>query len=151
MLDPNIYIIDCMRTSWENTYIYAFPSFSMIWTTTKKIEKKEQKALIIVPMWSKQTWFIRALELETATPIIIESQHLHLLGTSKQRSLCPQLELMATCYSKNKHQELEFWKQLTKSSLQLWHHRLNPSTNQYQKNGTNFLVKGVSVPCRQMK
>ena len=41
MPDPNIYIIDCMRTSWENTYIYAFPSFSMIWITTKKIEKKE--------------------------------------------------------------------------------------------------------------
>ena len=40
-----------MSTSWENTYIYAFPLFSMIWPTISKVEKEEEKALIIVPMW----------------------------------------------------------------------------------------------------
>ena len=28
MPDPKSYIIDCMSTSWENTYIYLFPPFS---------------------------------------------------------------------------------------------------------------------------
>ena len=48
--DPKSYIIDCISTSWENTYIYAFPPFSMIWPTINKIEKEAEKALIIVPM-----------------------------------------------------------------------------------------------------
>ena len=34
------YITDCMNTSCENTYIYAFPPFSIMWSTIKKIEKK---------------------------------------------------------------------------------------------------------------
>ena len=149
--DPESYITDSMSTSWENTYIYALPPFSMIWPTINKIEKETEKAMIIVPMWPTQTWFTRALELATATPIIIESQHLHLPGTSKQHLLCQKLKLMAICYSKNKHQQIEFRKQLTKSSLQPGYHKLNASTNQHSKNGRNFVVKGVSVPCRQMK
>ena len=72
-LDPESYIIDCMSTSWENNYIYAFPPFSLIWPTINKIEKEAEKALAIVPMWPTETWFIWALELATATPILIES------------------------------------------------------------------------------
>ena len=48
MPDPESYIIDSMRTSWENTYIYAFPPFTMIWAN--KIEKEAERALIIVPL-----------------------------------------------------------------------------------------------------
>ena len=150
MPDSESYIIDCMSTSWENTYIYAFPPFSMIWPTISKIEKEAEKALLIVPMWPTQTWFTWALELATGTPIIIESRHLHLPGTNKQHPLCPKLKLMAICCSRNK-QEIEFRKQLTKSSLQPGHDRLNTSTDQYSKNGRNFVVKRVPVPCRQMK
>ena len=73
MPDPESYIIDCMSTSWENTYIYAFPPFSMIWPTINKVEKEAEKALIIVPMWSKKTWFTRALESASVKPIILES------------------------------------------------------------------------------
>ena len=73
MPDSESYIIDCMTTSWENTYIYAFLSFSMICPTINKIEKEAENALINVSMWPTQTWFTRALESVTATPIIIES------------------------------------------------------------------------------
>ena len=103
MPDPESYIIDCMSTSWENTYIYAFSPFSMIWPTIKKIEKEVEKALIIVPMWPTQTCFTRALELVTATPIIIESRYLHLLGTNKRHPLCLKLKLMVICCSRNKN------------------------------------------------
>ena len=75
MPDPESYIIDCMSTSWENTYIYAFPPFNMIWTTINKIEKEAEKTLITVPMWPTQTWFTRTLELVTVTPIIIEFRY----------------------------------------------------------------------------
>ena len=50
MPDPESYIIDCMSTFWENTYIYAFPPLSMIWPTINEIEKEAEKALIIVSM-----------------------------------------------------------------------------------------------------
>ena len=44
MPDPESYITDCMSTCWENTYIYAFPPFSMILTTINKIEKETENA-----------------------------------------------------------------------------------------------------------
>ena len=109
----------------------------MIWPTITKIEKEAEKALIIVPMWPTQTWFTPALELATATPIIIENRHLCLPGSSKQHPLCPKLKLMAICCS-NKHQQIEFRKQLAKSSLRPAHRRLNPSTNQYSKKWEEF-------------
>ena len=132
---------------WLHEYILGeyqylcFPPFGMIWPTTNKIEKDEEKALIIVPMWLKQIWFTRALELVTATPVIIKSRHLYLPGTSKQHPLCPKLNLMAIHCSKNNHQQIEFRKQLLKSSLQPGHHRLNASTNQYSKMGRILLWK----------
>ena len=137
MPDPESCIIS---TSWENTYIYAFLPFSMIWPAINKVEKEAENALIIVPMWPTQTWSNRALELATATPINIESRHLHLPGISKQHPLCPKLNLMAICCSKNKHQQIMFRKQLTKSSLQLGHHRLNTNTSQFSEKGKNFMV-----------
>ena len=70
MPDSESFIIS---TSWENTYIYAFLPFSMIWPAINKVEKEAENALIIVLMWPTQTWFNRALELATATPINIES------------------------------------------------------------------------------
>ena len=51
MLGPESYIIDWMTTSWENTYIYAFPLFSMISLTIIKFEKEAEGALTIVSMW----------------------------------------------------------------------------------------------------
>ena len=120
MPDLESYITDYMSRSWENTYIYAFPLFSI-----NKIKKEAEKALIIVAMWPTQTWFIWVLELAKITSIIIESRHLHLPGTSKQHPLCPKLKLMAMMA-------------IYKPSLQPGHHRLNSSTNQYLKNGRNF-------------
>ena len=115
--DPESYIIGNMSTSWENTSIYAFPLLSMKWPTIKKTEKEAEKALIIVPMRPTHTWFIRELELATVTPIIIDNWQLYLPGTSKQHPLCMKLKLMAICYYRNKHQQIECREQLTKSSL----------------------------------
>ena len=50
----------------------------------------------------------------------------------------PKPEVMAICYSKNKHQQIEFRVQFTKSSLQSGHHILNASTNRYSENGRNL-------------
>ena len=118
MPDTESYIIDCMSTSWENTYIYAFPPFRMIWPTINKIEGEAEKALIIVLMCPTQTWFTRALELATTTPIIIESRHLHLPGTNKQHPLCPKLKLNGHMLLQEQTcQQIEFRNKLTKSSL----------------------------------
>ena len=67
------YVIYYMSIFWENTFIYAFPPLSMIWLTINKIEKKAEKALIML-IWPTQTWFIRALELAAATPALPEAE-----------------------------------------------------------------------------
>ena len=73
MPDPEPYINNFLSTSFENTYIYAFQPFIMIWPTTNKLETEAEKRLIIVLMWPTQTRFTRTLELATTTPIIIET------------------------------------------------------------------------------
>ena len=93
MPDPESYITDCMSKTWKNTYIFAFSSFSMIWTIKNKTKNETENALI---MWPTQTSFTWTLELATATPIIIKSWDLHLPGTSQQHSLCLKLQLLLT-------------------------------------------------------
>ena len=73
MPDPESCIIDCMNTYLENTYIYAFPPFSMVWPTFKKIDKRSRESIDNCARVANTDLSTRALELATATPIIIES------------------------------------------------------------------------------
>ena len=73
MPDPESCIIDCMNTYLENTYIYAFPPFRMVWPTIKKIDKRSRESIDNCARVANTDLSTRALELATATPIIIES------------------------------------------------------------------------------
>ena len=48
--------IDAFTINWNNIFIYAFPPFSIIWRMLQKIQEECKKAIVIVPLWTTQSW-----------------------------------------------------------------------------------------------
>ena len=94
--DPDSTHIDAMSISWSGKFIYIFPPFSMIWPVLTKLEKdRVEKAIIIIPKWSTQSWYPRIMKKVLADPIMIESSMLVLPGTTKVHPLAPKLKMVA--------------------------------------------------------
>ncbi|GFN92354.1 transposon ty3-i Gag-Pol polyprotein [Plakobranchus ocellatus] len=69
--DPNAEAINAFLHSWDE-YVYIFPPFNLIPRVLKKlVEDQTERALIIVPMWTTQSWYPK---LET----MWKSQTIHL-------------------------------------------------------------------------
>ena len=73
-----------------NIFIYAFPPFSIIWRMLQRIQEECKKAIVIVSLWTTQSWFTRIMELATSQPIIIPSRYLKLPGTKAKHPLYPK-------------------------------------------------------------
>jgi hypothetical protein len=103
--DPESCIIDSMSVSWENTFIYLFPPFSMFWPILSKIEQdRVPQAIIIMPDWPTQSWYPRILKKQLKPPISLSSKKLYLPGTTKKHPLAPKLRLLAVlCSWEDKH------------------------------------------------
>ena len=76
--DPESSFIDAFTINWNNTFIYAFPLFSIIWRMLQKIQEECKKAIVIVPAimvykdhGTTQSWFTRIMELAISQPRII--------------------------------------------------------------------------------
>ena len=82
--DPESSFIDAFTINWNNIFIYAFPPFSIIWRMLQKIEEECKKAIVIVPLWTTQSWFTRIMQLAISQPIITPSQYLKLPGEPKR-------------------------------------------------------------------
>ena len=98
--DPASTIIDAMSVSWENKFIYLFPPFSMMWPILSKIEEdKVERAIIIMPEWSTQSWYPRIMKKLLSSPMRIPSKCLYLPGTRKTHPMAPKLRLLAVLCS----------------------------------------------------
>lgn len=52
--DPEAFDIDAFTRSWSNFYFYAFPPFSLILKTLKKIILDQACGIVVVPDWPAQ-------------------------------------------------------------------------------------------------
>ena len=50
----------------------------------QKIQEECKKAIVIVPLWTTQSWFTRIMQLAISQPIITPSQYLKLPGEPKR-------------------------------------------------------------------
>ncbi|PZC70555.1 hypothetical protein B5X24_HaOG215645 [Helicoverpa armigera] len=81
--DPDAYAVNAFTLNWRNLNFYAFPPFSVILKSLRKIITDEAEGIVVVPYWPTQPWFP-----------LFENLHLHGLpwlqadcqdGTSKKR------------------------------------------------------------------
>lgn len=55
--DPDAESVDAFTVSWSNYFFYAFPPFSIILKTLKKIISNKARGIMIVPLWPTQPWY----------------------------------------------------------------------------------------------
>lgn len=55
--DPDALAINAFTLCWSNYYFYAFPPFSMILKTLRKIIADKARGIMIVPLWPTQPWY----------------------------------------------------------------------------------------------
>ena len=91
--DPNSTYIDAMQVTWANKFIYLFPPFSMLWPVITKMEEdKVEKAILVVPKWTTQSWFPRIMR-KVIQHLEVSSRDLVLPGTTQQHPMAPKLRL----------------------------------------------------------
>ncbi|XP_057335113.1 uncharacterized protein LOC130673915 [Microplitis mediator] len=95
--DPEAFCIDAFTIKWDTFYIYAFPPFSLILKTLRKIQVDQACGIVVVPEWFTQPWYPLWLSLLIQPPIIFKPSDNLLLDPCRrlQHPLAGKLTLMA--------------------------------------------------------
>lgn len=93
--DPEAKTIDAFTTSWSDIFFYAFPPFSLILRTLKKILADEATGILVVPFWPTQPWYPLFVSLLTENLLKFEPSPNLLLSPCRSilHPLWPQLTL----------------------------------------------------------
>ena len=67
--DPESIAIDAFTISWASFYFYAFPPFSIVLQTIRKIVNDQAEGVLAVPLWPAQCWFPMFNKLLVAKPL----------------------------------------------------------------------------------
>lgn len=98
--DPDSMQIDAFTMNWKYYHFYAFPPFSVILQTLKKIQTDEAEGVVVVPLWPTQPWYPLFTSLIVSEKILFKPQ-LTLLSSPHRKThpLCHNLSLVAACLS----------------------------------------------------
>ena len=66
--------MDLFTVSWHFLKFYAFPPFSIISRTLKKIKAEKAEGILVVPYWPNQVWFPVLFKMLIDIPILITSR-----------------------------------------------------------------------------
>ena len=93
--DPESAHINAFTIRWDHNLAYAFPPFSapVIWRLLKKIVSDQAVVVVVLPLWTTQTWFPKVLQMMIGEPVTFSSGHLSLPGTLQYHPLFPKLRL----------------------------------------------------------
>jgi hypothetical protein len=69
--DPQAEAVDAFTVSWTNSFIYAFPPFSIIPATLQKWRHDRAEGILLVPYWPTQPWFTEVARLLVRSPLLI--------------------------------------------------------------------------------
>ena len=96
--DPNAFAVNAFTLDWSTLAIYAFPPFSCVEKTARKIIQDKARGIIIVPNWPSQSWFSMLQRIQIEEPFsILPSEHQLYLPCQPQElhPLHKKLELLA--------------------------------------------------------
>ena len=66
--------MDSFAVSWHSLKFYAFPPFSIISRTLKKIKAEKAEGILVVPYWPNQVWIPVLFKMLIDIPILITSR-----------------------------------------------------------------------------
>ncbi|CAD6230766.1 GSCOCG00012196001-RA-CDS [Cotesia congregata] len=95
--DPLDFCIDAFTIDWNELNFFAFPPFSLILKTLKKIQTDQACGISVVPNWCGQPWYPLWLSLLDSQPIIFQPDFNLLRSPCRkiQHPLAQKMSLMA--------------------------------------------------------
>lgn len=70
--DPESIAVDAFTVNWKTWFFYAFPPFSCILRSLRKIAREAAEGIVVIPLWETQPWFPLFLSLIDGEYIILE-------------------------------------------------------------------------------
>lgn len=99
--DPDSIAVNAFTISWSQFYFYAFPPFTMILKSLRKIITDKAKGIMVVPYWPAQPWYPLYLSLLVSKPLIFKaSDNLLISRTSSNQNFHTKITLVAGVLSK---------------------------------------------------
>lgn len=93
--DPGAYAINAFTLSWNNTYFYAFPPFSVILKLLRKIVSDKAEGIVVVPLWPTQPWYPLFNKLLISDVLTFQPEDNALLFPFNSHQTHPRVTLMA--------------------------------------------------------
>ena len=73
--DPDAHAIDAFTVDWSGYFFYAFPPFSLILKTLRKIQIDEAEGIVVVPHWVTQPWYPLFMSMLVSKLMIIQPKN----------------------------------------------------------------------------
>lgn len=93
--DPDAYAINAFSVNWSGYFFYAFPPFSIILKTLRKIISDKARGILIVPLWPTQPWYPLFCKLLEGKTLVMHPTKELILSHSSSRQIHHQTTLVA--------------------------------------------------------
>lgn len=81
--DPYSIAVNAFTMDWAPYFFYAFPPFSLILKTLKKVREEEARGILVVPYWPSQAWYPRCRDMFESDLIIFKPE-MNLVSSSNR-------------------------------------------------------------------
>ena len=148
-LEPEAIGIDAFSYCWSNEIFLAFPPFAIISKVLSKIEAEMATGVLIVPLFTTQSWFTRLLRLLIHEPLLLPKSNTSLYFPYRRKIMptLPNVALIACLVSGNCTKTKAFQMKLQRQSYSHGDQTLNVNMTHTGNNGYNFVLKGCVIRC----
>ena len=94
---PDALYVNAFSVDWSSMYFYGFPPFSVISRCLQKVLRDNAECILIVPLWTTQTWYTELMTLLIDYPLMLPrfDNLLTLVNSDRKHPLIHKLQLMA--------------------------------------------------------
>ena len=150
--DPKAKVVDSFTVSWHSLKFYAFPPFSVISRTLKKIKAEKADVILVVPYWPNQAWFPVLLKMLIDIPVLITSTK-NLLKLPQYPELvhpmCRKIDIVVCHLAGSSQKAMKFQSKLKTH----WKHRGDCQQGKdmldIYNDSHNIIIIGTFIPFRQ--
>ena len=113
--DPFSTGVDAFTANWGEYFSYIFPPFSLVGKILQKLEEDQATAMVIVPMWTTQSWFGKLIRMLIDCPFYFNRSIHTVTHPHKETEQLPKMRLLACCLSGKDSLKIDFQKKLSRS------------------------------------
>ena len=150
--DPKAKAVNSFTVSWHSLKFYAFPLFSVISRTLKKIKAEKAEGILVVPYWPDQAWFSVLFKMLIDIPVSIASRKNLLKMTQYREPVHPMWRKIDTvvCHLSDTLQKpMEFQSKLKTYWKHHGNHRQGKDMHDMCSDSHNIVINRMLIPFRQ--